>query len=77
MRSVSSVEDQGKAPGVGLLMKKVEVAKLLGCSDRNVENLVKSGRIPQPIYLGPNSPRWRRPELLQALGLAENPGVML
>ena len=69
MRSVSSVEDQGKATGTGLLMKKVEVAKLLGCSDRNVENLVKSGRIPRPLYLGTNSPRWRRSELLASLGL--------
>ena len=61
----------------GLLLTKTEVAELLSCSLRQVENLTKSGRIPQPIQLGPNSPRWRRPELLQSLGLAENPGVML
>lgn len=61
----------------GFLLLKKQVAQLLQCSERQVEILVKSGRIPQPIQLGPNSPRWRRPELLQALGLAENPGVML
>lgn len=61
----------------GLLLTKTEVAGLLSCSLRQVENLTKSGRIPRPVMLGPNSPRWRRPELLQALGLAENPGVML
>jgi excisionase family DNA binding protein len=77
MRSVGSVGGQATAVVAGLLMKKSEVAKLLGCSDRQVENLVKSGRIPKPIQLGPNSPRWRRPELMQTLGLAENPGVML
>jgi len=58
----------------GLLMTKTQVATLLGCSLRQVENLRRSGRIPQPIQLGPNSPRWRRPELLEVLGLAE-PGV--
>ena len=54
-----------------LLMKKSEVARLLGCSLRQIEHLVTSGRIPQPIQLGPNSPRWRRPELLQALGFEQ------
>ena len=59
------------AEAANLLMKKTDVAKLLGCSLRQIEHLVKSGRIPQPIQLGPNSPRWRRPELLQALGFVE------
>jgi predicted DNA-binding transcriptional regulator AlpA len=69
---------EGQSAAVpGLLMTNSDVAALLGCSLRQVENLRRSGRIPQPIQLGPNSPRWRRPELLQALGLAENPGVML
>lgn len=77
MRGVGSVGGQTRTVAAGLLMKKSEVAKLLGCSERQVENLVKSGRIPKPIQLGPNSPRWRRPEMLQALGLAENPEVML
>jgi len=58
-------------------MTKTEVAQFLGCSPRQVENLTKTQRIPKPIFLGPNSPRWRRPELLQVLGLAENPGVVL
>jgi len=60
-----------------MLMTKTEVAQFLGCSLRQVENLTRMQRIPQPIFLGPNSPRWRRPELLQSLGLAENAGVML
>ena len=61
----------------GVLLVKKQVAALLQCSERQVELLVRAGRIPQPIQLGKNSPRWRRPELLQCLGLAENPGVML
>jgi len=61
----------------GVLLLKKQVAALLQCSERQVELLVKAGRIPQPIQLGRNSPRWRRCELLQSLGLAENAGVML
>jgi len=60
-----------------LLMRKTDVAALLGCSVRQIENLVRSGRIPQPVYLGPQSPRWRRPELLETLGLVRDSGVML
>lgn len=67
--------EQPTTAAAGPLMRKCEVAKLLGCSDRQVENLVKSGRIPQPIYLGTNSPRWRRPELLASLGLQDAGGV--
>jgi len=59
-----------------LLMRKTDVAALLGCSVRQIENLVRSGRIPQPVYLGPQSPRWRRPELLETLGLRDS-GVLL
>ena len=61
-----------------LLMRKTDVAALLGCSVRQIENLVRSGRIPAPTYLvGPQSPRWRRPELLETLGLVRDSGVML
>ena len=59
-----------------LLMRKTDVAALLGCSVRQIENLVRSGRIPQPVYLGPQSPRWRRPELLEPLGLGDS-GALL
>lgn len=65
-----TVEGQSAAVP-GLLMTKSEVAALLSVSLRQVENLRRSGRIPAPVMLGPNSPRWRRPELLQVLGLAE------
>jgi len=61
----------------GVLLLKKQVAALLQCSERQVELLVKAGRIPAPVMLGPNSPRWRRQELLQCLGLAENAGVLL
>jgi len=61
----------------GVLLLKKQVAALLQCSERQVELLVKAGRIPQPIQLGKNSPRWVRDDLLRALGLAENAEVML
>lgn len=60
-----------------LLMRKTDVAALLGCSVRQIENLVRSGRIPAPVYLGPQSPRWRRLELLETLGLVRDSGVLL
>jgi predicted DNA-binding transcriptional regulator AlpA len=52
------------------LMLKSEVAALLRCTERQVERLAKSGRIPQPVYLGSQSPRWVRSDLLAALGMA-------
>ena len=52
-----------------VLLRKDDVAKVLQVSTRQVENLVRAGRIPKPVYLSPQSPRWRRGELLAALGL--------
>ena len=74
MRSVAGVEQPTAAAAGGLLLLKREVAALLGVSSRQVENLVKSGRIPRPLYLGTNSPRWRRSELLASLGLQTDAG---
>ncbi len=51
-----------------LLLKK-EVAALLRCSERQVELLAKDGRIPRPLYVSKQAPRWRRRELLAALEL--------
>jgi predicted DNA-binding transcriptional regulator AlpA len=50
-------------------MTKSQVAGYLQCSQRQVELLTKKGRIPKPIYLGDSSPRWRRSELLESLGV--------
>ncbi len=55
------------------LLTKIDVAKMLQVSGRQVENLVRAGRLPQPVRLGAH-PRWRRGELaafldgLQAAG---------
>ena len=48
------------------LMTKSDVAKLIQVSARQVENLVKSGRLIAPIRLG-SHPRWRRSQLLAFL----------
>lgn len=58
--TVSSVTD-------GELLTKQEVASILKCSLKQVENLVKAGRICKPTYLGTNSPRWKRSELMASL----------
>jgi predicted DNA-binding transcriptional regulator AlpA len=52
-----------------VLLRKDDVAKVLQVSTRQVENLVRAGRIPRPVYLSPQSPRWVRAELMAALGL--------
>lgn len=49
------------------ILNKAGVAALCLCSQRQIENLVRAGRLPQPHYLGCRSPRWIRSEVLQAL----------
>ena len=50
------------------LMTKKQVADYLQCSQRQVELLTGKGRLPKPVYLGESSPRWKRSELMAALG---------
>jgi len=52
-----------------ILMTKSEVARLLQCSTRQVENLVADGRLPLPIRIGTQSPRWHRETVMEKLGL--------
>jgi len=53
-----------------VLLTKSDVASLLQISTRQVENLVRAGRIPAPVDLSKQSPRWRRDEVLAALGVS-------
>ena len=47
------------------LLSKTTVCKLLdNVTGRHIENLVNSGRMPGPVYLG-RSPRWKLKELLE------------
>ncbi len=41
-----------------MMMTKTEVAEFLRVSTKTVERGVKAGIFPEPIYLGPRSPRW-------------------
>lgn len=34
------------------LLKKVEVARWLNCSERHIQNLMKLPDFPKPVYLG-------------------------
>lgn len=45
------------------LMRKKDVAKYCQCSERQVELMVKAGRLPKPIYISESSPRWRHEDL--------------
>ena len=49
------------------IMTKRAVAELLKVSMRQVELLTQKGRIAKPFYLGTQSPRWKRSELLASL----------
>ena len=48
---------------VSAILTKKQVAELLQCSSRQVEILVQKGRLPNPVYLGDSSPRWKRSEI--------------
>ena len=50
-----------------VLLTKSDVAAMLQVSTKQVENLVRLGRIPAPLYLSKQAPRWRRDELLAAI----------
>lgn len=61
MISDSSTDDESKE--LPELLSKASVCRLLdNVTAKHVENLVRSGRMPSPVYLG-RSPRWRRREL--------------
>ena len=42
------------------MMKKKDVAKFLQCSERQVELLVKAGKLPKPFYISDASPKVSR-----------------
>lgn len=67
--SANEVQTMAKAElntAADLLVKR-EVAALLRCSERQVELLTRDRRIPAPRYLGKQSPRWVRAELMAAV----------
>lgn len=45
------------------LLTQEEVARQLSTSTRTVQRMVSDGRLPAPIQLGPNSPRWRQADI--------------
>lgn len=45
------------------LLKKKDLAAHFGCSCRQIELMVKAGRLPRPFYLGDSSPRWRQNDI--------------
>ncbi len=67
--SVHTENEAGDRLTISPLLRKRDLAALLQCSTRQVEILTAKGDLPQPIRLGTQSPRWRRPEVLQFLGL--------
>ena len=55
-----SMSNSVKTPEPIMNMKKKDVAKFLQCSERQVELLVKAGKLPKPFYFSDASPRWKR-----------------
>lgn len=41
------------------LLKKKDLAAIIPCSTRQIELMVKAGKLPRPFYCGDSSPRWR------------------
>jgi len=68
--------EAGDSVTIATLMTKRDVARLTQLSTRQIEVLVSRGDLPAPIRLGTQSPRWRRPEVLQFLGLDSAGGMM-
>lgn len=56
------------------ILTKRQVAELLKVSTRQVELLTQKGRIARPFYLGTQSPRWKRSELLASLEANQDGG---
>jgi excisionase family DNA binding protein len=52
-------------PNSGEILTKQGVAEYLNCSIRTVTAMQTDGRIPKPFYLGSQSPRWRKADLLK------------
>lgn len=48
------------------LTTRKQVARWAGCSDRQIDLMVKAGTFPAPIRLG-SHPRWRRSDLQEWL----------
>ncbi len=69
-------DEAGDSVTIATLMTKRDVARLTQLSTRQIEVLVSRGDLPAPIRLGTQSPRWRRPEVLQFLGLDSAGGMM-
>jgi len=48
------------------LLSKASVCRFLdGVTTRHVDNLVRSGRMPEPVYLGRSRPLWKRSDLME------------
>ena len=50
------------------LLKKKDLATTIGCSTRQIELMVKAGKLPKPFYCGDSSPRWRQSDIDAWLG---------
>ena len=45
------------------LYRKENLRIRLQCSERQLELMVKSGRVPKPFYMSDRSPRWRKTDI--------------
>ena len=50
-------------PERATLLRRRDVARLLGCSTRHVDRLSRAGKLPRPLRLG-TLLRWRRSDVL-------------
>ena len=45
------------------LLKKKDLAANFGCSTRQIELMVKAGKLPAPFYISDASPRWQQSDI--------------
>lgn len=45
------------------LLKKKDLTIQFGCSSRQIELMVKAGKLPKPFYISDSSPRWRQSDI--------------
>lgn len=49
-----------------------DLATYLSCSENKVDDMVRKGKLPEPVYLEPRMPRWDREAVDLMMGKAAN-----
>lgn len=56
-------------------LSRKDLAAYLSCSENKVDDMVRRGRLPKPVYLEPRMPRWDREKVDIAMAADANKAV--